>query len=334
MIETRVAAAWLAEVLADRRAESDDELPVPYSVEEFRAAAETSIGAAAHDRDWNVPLRVGFDHDPDPVMTAALDRLKGATRDASGRVMCPLELQKTWVWIELGRVRGANHGQPRQEVPIRALVVLGGGMHPDGQVPPWVDARADAAAQQWATGRYAMLITSGRGPHPQVRSEADALAEALIERGVPAEVIARETASTSTAANAWFVATSHLDPIAASEVTVVTNGFHAVRTQLLFEHIAARGCRVAVHTASDEAIPPAVLRLLRICDDAQTDYLGTTLLPRIARNDRAAWRSFLFDPASPLTQTWRTYRDGHDIYRTAWKDLSARMAAGRAAVSS
>ncbi|TWD82383.1 uncharacterized SAM-binding protein YcdF (DUF218 family) [Kribbella amoyensis] len=112
------------------------------------------------------------------------------------------------------------------------IVVLGSGLR-GRRVPPLLASRLDKAQAVWTEerrkGRTPLLITSGgQGPGEDM-PEADAMADYLIERGVPADQVLRENESTSTFENLTFS-----DKLMAARnpkyrCLIVTNNFHALR---------------------------------------------------------------------------------------------------------
>ncbi|MFE9030832.1 YdcF family protein [Streptomyces iakyrus] len=125
------------------------------------------------------------------------------------------------------------------------VVVLGAGL--DGERPgPLLTRRleraleVDAARAPGTPG--AVFVVSGGQGEDEVRSEADAMADYLRGRGVPADRIVREDRSVNTGQNLRFSA-ALVDGIPSGHrATVITSGFHVYRTVLL-----ARRVGVPVH---------------------------------------------------------------------------------------
>lgn len=141
----------------------------------------------------------------------------------------------------------------------RALVVLGGGLWSDGTQPPWVENRGLHAARVWESAAFERVITCGRRPVPHLRSEARALAEALVQRGVPREVILEEEVSKTTVENAFFSRVLHADLLGVRrDVVVVTNTFHAARTRQIFELVYGEA-HVQIEAADDSELDPHIL---------------------------------------------------------------------------
>jgi uncharacterized SAM-binding protein YcdF (DUF218 family) len=124
--------------------------------------------------------------------------------------------------------------------PRDAIVVLGARLA-NHKLSPVLAERARVAAELFARGAAPRVIATG-GVTSGTRSEADALADAIEELGVP--VVERETRAMTTADNARFVAA--MLPRGA-HVWLVTQPFHARRAEYLFERagVDARAWHIA-----------------------------------------------------------------------------------------
>ncbi|MFD8500968.1 YdcF family protein [Amycolatopsis sp. NPDC059657] len=121
------------------------------------------------------------------------------------------------------------------------------------KVPPLLASRLDRARrifdEQTANGTSPMIITSGGQGGDEELPEARAMADYLIEAGVPADHILLEDRSTTTRENLIFskeIMTAR-DPRYRS--VLVTNNFHAFRTALLAREIKLNGEVVGSRTA-------------------------------------------------------------------------------------
>ncbi|MFJ9522100.1 YdcF family protein [Kitasatospora sp. NPDC101801] len=152
-------------------------------------------------------------------------------------------------------------------LPVRRdadfLVVLGAGLVDGDQVPPLLGARLDrafdlAAAQQ-ARGRPPVLVVSGGKGDDERCSEASAMADYLIARGVPADRIRLEDRSRNTAENMEFSAAVMAAERERYRCVVVTNDFHVLRTALITRRAGVPGQVTGAPTAA-YYWPSAVLR--------------------------------------------------------------------------
>ncbi|GAB2573885.1 YdcF family protein [Kribbella endophytica] len=112
------------------------------------------------------------------------------------------------------------------------IVVLGSGLR-GRRVPPLLASRLDKAQSVWQRerdkGRTPLLITSGgQGPGEEV-AESVAMADYLIDHGVPADAVLREDQSTTTFENLTFSAKIMTELNPKYRCLIVTNNFHALR---------------------------------------------------------------------------------------------------------
>jgi uncharacterized SAM-binding protein YcdF (DUF218 family) len=114
---------------------------------------------------------------------------------------------------------------------LDAIVVLGAPLGPGGGLSPIAFERVAAAAALWHAGGGRLVVATGGVTGGTGRAEADAMAEALGELGVPG-VIA-ERASRSTLDNARLTKPV-LDAHGVRSLWVVTQPFHGRRSARLF----------------------------------------------------------------------------------------------------
>jgi uncharacterized SAM-binding protein YcdF (DUF218 family) len=114
---------------------------------------------------------------------------------------------------------------------LDAIVVLGAPLGPGGALSPIAFERVAAAAALWHAGGGRLVVATGGVTRGAVRAEADAMAEALGELGVPG-VIAERT-SRSTLDNVRLT-TPVLAAHGVRSLWVVTQPFHGRRSARLF----------------------------------------------------------------------------------------------------
>ncbi|MFJ3217795.1 YdcF family protein [Kitasatospora sp. NPDC086801] len=136
--------------------------------------------------------------------------------------------------------------QGRRPAPAGAdyLVVLGAALDGCEPAPP-LAARLDAALERFAAEEAAghaplLLVTGGKGPHEEC-TEAASMARYLTARGVPADRIRREERAVNTVENLRFSAALMAAERPGYRCTVVTSGFHTVRTALAARRAGAPG---------------------------------------------------------------------------------------------
>lgn len=118
-----------------------------------------------------------------------------------------------------------------------AIVVLGGGQdygwlkRPDIRLDELESSRVAAGARAWLAGRAPLIILSGGKTGRS--SEAQRMAEAINQLGIPDSVLLLEERSRNTRDNAQFTA-ALAKPRGVRTVLLVTSGLHMPRAALLF----------------------------------------------------------------------------------------------------
>jgi len=122
-----------------------------------------------------------------------------------------------------------------QARPVDAIVVMGAAQY-DGRPSPQLAARLDHAADLWSVGiAKVMVVTGGNQPGDRF-TEAEASANYLIERGVPAEAILQESRGHSSYASLDGVATL-LHQRGLFRVLLVSDPFHSLRSRLIAQEL-------------------------------------------------------------------------------------------------
>jgi uncharacterized SAM-binding protein YcdF (DUF218 family) len=126
-------------------------------------------------------------------------------------------------------------GRSDQTRPVDAIVVMGAAQY-DGRPSPQLAARLDHAVDLWAEGVAKVVVVTG-GNQPGDRfTEAEASANYLIDRGVPADVILQESVSHSTYASLDGVAIL-LHQRGLFRVLLVSDPFHSLRARLTAQEL-------------------------------------------------------------------------------------------------
>lgn len=115
--------------------------------------------------------------------------------------------------------------------PLDAIVVLGAPLGPGDTLTAALAERAAAAAALWRAGGAPLVVASGGVTRGAARAEADVLAAALRDHGVPEILVERR--SQTTAGNARHTA-ALLAPRGVRTVWLVTQPFHGRRAARLF----------------------------------------------------------------------------------------------------
>lgn len=126
------------------------------------------------------------------------------------------------------------------ECPADAIVVLGGGVLPDGTLPLVARTRVERAVELFRGGIAPRMVLSGRcglmDPEPPV-TEAAAMAAYAMQLGVPQEALLLEEGSKDTLGNAYFTRAHFLEPNGWTSVRVVTSDFHLSRAAWVFRKV-------------------------------------------------------------------------------------------------
>jgi uncharacterized SAM-binding protein YcdF (DUF218 family) len=150
-----------------------------------------------------------------------------------------------------------------------AIVVLGGGVHPDGTLPPVARARVERAVELFESGVAPRLILSGRcglsAPEPVV-TEAAAMAEYAAGFGVPRRAMFLEDDAKDTLGNAYFTRREFLEPNDWTSIRVVTSDYHLSRAAWVFRKMLGPGYDVSFVSAPSGFSPRELIdRALEEC---------------------------------------------------------------------
>ncbi len=119
-----------------------------------------------------------------------------------------------------------------------AIVVLGAALH-GWDVSPALAQRLDTAKQYWDNNQVSYIVVTGSQGPQEDRTEAEAMKEYLVKKGVPANVILMEDEAHNTRENFTF-SKKILDDIYQNQsytIVYVTNYFHTFRAGLLAKQL-------------------------------------------------------------------------------------------------
>lgn len=139
----------------------------------------------------------------------------------------------------------AGCGRPESTGSCRAadaIVVISGGD---------TDARTDGAIELYRRGWAPLIIVSGAAADKSGISNAEAMRQRAIARGVPDEAIISEPDSETTKQNALEV-TSIIEQKDISRVILVTSGYHMRRASLEFGSNLGSGVELARHPSASD----------------------------------------------------------------------------------
>jgi len=177
----------------------------------------------------------------------------------------------------------------------KTILVLGGGISEEGDLPVWVHNRLDKAVELYSDTGNAQVIVSGKGRDNFPVPESKAMADYLVNCAIPKESIHQESLSTDTIQNAYFTWLLYMEPQEIIEFTVVTNEFHLKRAEHIFNWVFGRGCLIEFIGATDESID---IKDLEIRKNTEADLLGyheSELSRSIEAGDKEGVRDFIMD---------------------------------------
>lgn len=140
------------------------------------------------------------------------------------------------------------------------IIVHGAGLI-DGEVGPLLASRLDRAMDVFeGGGRRAIVIPSGGQGDDEPRAEGWAMAEYLIDHGVPADKVVPEDQSRTTDENMRFskLIIDKLSP-GRPKVVFVTSNYHVFRTALIARRVGLKAQGVGSRTAR-YYLPSAIIR--------------------------------------------------------------------------
>lgn len=126
-------------------------------------------------------------------------------------------------------------GRTDDEGPAHAIVVMGAAQY-DGRPSPQLAARLDHVVEIWPTGVAPLVVVTGGNIPGDRFTEAEASADYLIERGIPAESILLENAG-STSQESLESVSELLAERGLDDVLIVTDPYHALRSRLIAEEV-------------------------------------------------------------------------------------------------
>jgi uncharacterized SAM-binding protein YcdF (DUF218 family) len=134
------------------------------------------------------------------------------------------------------------------------VVVLGSGLLGGDRVPPLLASRLERGRQVYqalvARGKNSpmLIVSGGQGADERV-SEAEAMAQYLIERGVPADSVMREDQSRTTEENLTFSRAIMERFRPRYRCIVVTSNYHVFRAAMLTRRLDVNGQVTGARTA-------------------------------------------------------------------------------------
>lgn len=151
---------------------------------------------------------------------------------------------------------------------VDAIVIPGGGLTREGELPAWSRARFGRALEFWS-GEFLIPLSAGTTHRPLALTatgrpiyEAHVGAEWLLARGVPEALILPETLSFDTIGNAFFARLLHTDPRGFRHLHVITSQFHLPRCEAIFDWVfslSASDYALTYEGTADAGLTPEAL---------------------------------------------------------------------------
>ncbi len=124
------------------------------------------------------------------------------------------------------------------------IFIPGGGLLPNGSLPPWTLARLERAKALKSHTRRIAFLSGGTVHKPPPLNEngypifeSRAAAEYLVQQGLDPAQLLTEISSYDTIGNAYFSRLLFAEPTKMQHLLVITSDFHLPRTQAAFEWI-------------------------------------------------------------------------------------------------
>lgn len=125
-----------------------------------------------------------------------------------------------------------------------AILIPGGGLTENGQLPSWTRARLELALSRYRKGLILITLSGGTVHKPPPLDEegyplfeSRIAAEYLMDQGIPPDKIWAEISSYDTIGNAFFSRFLHVQPARLERILVITSAFHMARTKSAFRWI-------------------------------------------------------------------------------------------------
>lgn len=123
------------------------------------------------------------------------------------------------------------------------IVILGGGIDKNGNLPKYVKKRLDKAIAIFKKNKNAKILTSGKYSFLYPKNlippitEAQAMKNYLIKKGILKKNIFLENKSKDTISNAYYLKKIYFIPKKEKEGKIITSEFHLPRVRYIFKKV-------------------------------------------------------------------------------------------------
>lgn len=150
-------------------------------------------------------------------------------------VACAILLVLGLVYFLVSLLQVWSTGRVRDDGPVDAIVVMGAAQY-DGRPSRQLAARLDHVVEIWPNVVAQLVVVTGGNIPGDRFTEAEASAEYLVERGIPADAILQENAGSNSQDSLTSVA-AMLESQGLDSVLIVTDPYHALRSRLIAEEL-------------------------------------------------------------------------------------------------
>jgi len=126
-------------------------------------------------------------------------------------------------------------GRTQDAAPVDAIVVMGAAQY-DGRPSPQLEARLDHVLEIWPDDVAPLVVVTGGNIPGDRFTEAEASATYLADRGIPEAALVMENAGSNTYESLAAVS-DLLAERGVNDVVIVTDPYHALRSQLIAEEV-------------------------------------------------------------------------------------------------
>lgn len=176
------------------------------------------------------------------------------------------------------------------------IIILGGGLEPDGSLPKIPKLRVEKGVELFKEGVAPKIIVSGYQGFwletTPIKSEAQAMKEYAMSLGIPEEAIIEEEDSKDTVGNAYFCRLNIIDPNNWKKIVVVTSEYHIPRTKYVFEKVMGADYEIEFVSVDSQLDPEALTA--RVVKEAKTMELVKEWFDPIASGDMDAIRNLMY----------------------------------------
>lgn len=170
--------------------------------------------------------------DPTPDMPLRMVRRWRGWKRVRRTCYVVIALATAWYLFNLWQVWRV--GESDQARPVDAIIVMGAAQY-DGRPSDVLAARLDHVVELWNQGLAPMVITTGSNLPGDRFTEAEASANYLVDRGVPAGAIVQVGGNTSY--DELVAAAEVLEARGLGRVLLVSDRYHSLRIRLVAQEL-------------------------------------------------------------------------------------------------